>query len=122
HTNTVQYSSAGHLPILLRKAAESTAEILKGAQSPPLGLMPDTSFFLNTAHLEAGDALFLYTDGVVEARDKRGKEYAVERLANCVKKEAGSAAEYSERVFEDVRKFTTGADQHDDITALTVVI
>jgi sigma-B regulation protein RsbU (phosphoserine phosphatase) len=122
HTNTVQYSSAGHLPILLRKAAEGTTEILKGAQSPPLGLMPETSFFLNTAHLEPGDALFLYTDGVVEARDKRGKEYTIERLAECVKKEADSATAYSERIFEDVRKFTTGADQHDDITALTVVI
>ena len=123
HTNTIQYSSAGHLPILLRKAAEgSLPEILKGTQSPPLGLMPDTSFFLNTAHLESGDALFLYTDGVVEARNKNGKEYTIERLAECVKKEADSATLYSERIFEDVRKFTTGADQHDDITALTLVI
>lgn len=122
HTNTVQYSSAGHLPILARRTAEGIPEVLKGAQSPPLGLMPDTSFFLNTIHLDSGDALFLYTDGVVEARDKRGKEYTIERLAECVKKEAGSAAEYSERIFEDVRRFTTGADQHDDITALTVVI
>ena len=121
-TNTVQYSSAGHLPILLRKAAEDTPEILKGAQSPPLGLVSETSFFLNTAHLEKGDALFLYTDGVVEARDRRGKEYTIDRLVECVKKKAGSAAEYSERIFEEVRKFTTGADQHDDITALTVVI
>jgi phosphoserine phosphatase RsbU/P len=122
NTNTVQYSSAGHLPILSRKAAGVAPEVLKGAQSPPLGLMAETSFFLNTVHLETGDALFLYTDGVVEARDKRGKEYTIERLAECVKKEADSAAIYSERVFEDVRQFTTGAEQHDDITALTVVI
>ena len=122
NTYTIQYSSAGHLPILLREAAKGTPEILKGTQSPPLGLMPETSFFLNTVHLETGDALFLYTDGVVEARDKHGKEYTIERLVECLKKEAGSAAGYSERVFEDVRKFTTGADQHDDITALTVVM
>ena len=122
HTNTVQYSSAGHLPILLRKATGNAPELLKGTQSPPLGLMPETSFFLNTAHLEPGDALFLYTDGVVEARDRHGKEYTIERLAACVKKEADSAAAYSERIFEDVRNFTTGADQHDDITALTMVM
>lgn len=122
HTNTVQYSSAGHLPILLRKVAEGSGELLKGSQSPPLGLMAETSFFLNTVHLDAGDALFLYTDGVVEARDKRGKEFTIERLTECVKTEADSAAGYSERIFENVRKFTTGAEQHDDITALTVVI
>ncbi len=122
HTNTIQYSSAGHLPILLRKTANGVPEILKGAQSPPLGLTAETAFFLNTVHLETGDALFLYTDGVIEARDKREKEYTIERLAECVKKEASSAQEYSERIFEDVRRFTAGADQHDDITALTVVI
>ncbi len=122
HTNTVQYSSAGHLPVLLRKAADGKTEILKGAQSPPLGLMAETAFFLNTAHLEPGDALFLYTDGVIEARDKYGKEYAIDRLEKCVGEEAGSAAAYSERIFEEVRKFTTGAEQHDDITALTVVL
>jgi sigma-B regulation protein RsbU (phosphoserine phosphatase) len=122
HMNTVQYSSAGHLPVLLRKTAEGSTEVLKGAQSPPVGLMPDTSFFLNTVHLEPGDAFFLYTDGVVEARDRHGKEYTIDRLAACVKEEADSASGYSERIFEDVRKFTTGAEQHDDITALTVVI
>jgi serine phosphatase RsbU (regulator of sigma subunit) len=59
---------------------------------------------------------------VVEARDKRGKEFTIERLTECVKAEAESAAAYSERIFENVRKFTTGADQHDDITALTLVV
>ena len=122
NTNTVQYSSAGHLPILLRKAADGTADVLKGAQSPPLGLLPETAFFLNTVHLEKDDALFLYTDGVVEARDRRGKEYSIERLAGCVKEKGLSATAYSERIFADVRKFTVGAEQHDDITALTLVI
>jgi len=122
NTNTIQYSSAGHLPLLSRKAAEGTTEILKGTQSPPLGLMAETSFFLNTVHLETGDALFLYTDGVVEARDKGGKEYTIERLEKCVREEASSAKGYSERIFENVRQFTAGAEQHDDITVLTVVI
>ncbi len=122
HTNTIQYASAGHLPILLRRALDGTPEILKGTQSPPLGLMPDTAFFLNTICLEPGDALFLYTDGVIEARDRRGKEYTTERLASCVAKEADSAGDYAERIFEDIRKFTAGAGQHDDVTALTIVL
>jgi sigma-B regulation protein RsbU (phosphoserine phosphatase) len=121
-TGTVQYSSAGHLPVLLRRAANSGTELLKAAQSVPLGLAPEASFFLNTVRLEKGDALFLYTDGVTEARHKSGKEYTVERLAECVKPAAGSAKEYSDRIFQDVRLFTTSAEQHDDITALAVVI
>lgn len=120
--DTLQYSSAGHLPPLLRKAADDSTEILTGAQSVPLGLTPDASFFLNTVHLEKGDALFLYTDGIVEARNKNSKEYTVDRLKECVREKAPSAKDYSERIFEDIRKFTTDADQHDDITALVIVV
>ncbi len=120
-SNLVQYASAGHLPILLRKACGET-ELLKGTQSIPLGMVPETSFALNTVPLKKGDALFLYTDGVIEARNKNGKDYTAERLENCVKPEAPSARSYSERIFEDVRKFSTGAEPHDDITALTLVI
>lgn len=122
NTRMVQYSSAGHLPIFLRTSANSGTELLKGTQSVPLGLVPEASFFLSTVRLEKGDALFLYTDGVTEARDKNGKEYTAERLAGCVKKPAVSAKEYSDRIFEEVRRFSAGAEQHDDITALTVVI
>lgn len=122
NANTLQYSSAGHLPILLKTAANSNTELLKGTQSVPLGLVPEASFFLSTVHLEKNDALFLYTDGVTEARNKSNKEYTIDRLSACVKKASGSAKEYSDRIFQDVNRFATGAEQHDDITALALVI
>lgn len=122
NTNSIQYASAGHLPLILRKASDETVEVLTATQSVPLGMVPDASFFLNSLDLEKGDALFLYTDGVIEARNKNGKEYSVEGLKNCLEEKADSARDYSERIFEDVRKFTVGADQHDDITALTILI
>lgn len=121
-THTVHYSSAGHLPILLRKVSDSSTAILMPSQSIPLGLLSESPFFLSTATLEKGDALFLYTDGVIEARDRNGKEYTLDRLKKCIEPNAPSAQKYSERIFEDVRKFTAGAEPHDDITALTIVI
>jgi len=122
NSGVVQYSSAGHLPILLRRAADASTELLKGTQGVPLGLLPDTPFFLNTAKLEKGDALFLYTDGVTEARNKNSSEYTVERLASCLKEPSSSAEGYLERICRDVHRFSAGAGQHDDITALAVVI
>ncbi|HNX68695.1 MAG TPA: SpoIIE family protein phosphatase [Candidatus Omnitrophota bacterium] len=122
NTRTIQYASAGHPPILLRNAQTSQTEFLKGAQSVPLGMVPETSFYLNSVQVGKGAALFLYTDGVSEARSKNGKEYGVERLKACVKAPAASAREYSERIFEDVRQFAAGAEPHDDVTTLTLVI
>lgn len=122
-SNTVQYSSAGHLPVLLRKAGTTEGtELLQGAQSVPLGMVPESSFLLNTITLKSKDALFLYTDGVIEARDKHGKDYTIERLQNCVRSEAASAKDYSEKIFSELNQFTAGAEQHDDLTALTIVV
>jgi len=121
-TGTIQYASAGHPPILLRRAANSTTELLKGTQSVPLGLVPDAPFFLNTIKLEKGDALFLYTDGVTEARNRIGKEYTIEGLTRCVKAGAKSAEAYLEQICADVRSFSADTDPHDDVTALALVI
>ena len=121
-TNTMQYASAGHLPVLLRKNGTGRTEFLSGAQSVPLGMAPGMVFPQASVPLERGDALFLYTDGVIEARDRNGKDYTVERLEAIVKIQTSKAPEHSEKIFEDVRQFTAGAEQHDDITALVVVI
>ncbi|HOE68370.1 MAG: Phosphoserine phosphatase RsbU [Candidatus Omnitrophica bacterium ADurb.Bin314] len=122
HTGSVQYSSAGHLPVLTRRAADRSTELLKGPQSVPLGLAPDAPFFLSTVKLEKHDALFLYTDGITEARNRNGKEYTVERLAACVADPAPSAEAYLDRICEDLSRFSSGAEQHDDITALAVIL
>ena len=121
-TNTLQYASAGHLPILLRRSGTGQTTLLKDAQSVPLGMAQGMAFPQATVSLEPGDALFLYTDGVIEARNVNGKDYTIERLEERVKAQTLKAAEYSEKIFEDVRQFTAGAEQHDDITALVIVI
>lgn len=122
-TNELQYASAGHLPVLLRKyASDGQTVLLKEAQSVPLGMAAGMEFPQATISLEKGDALFLYTDGVIEARNKNGKDYTVERLQGIVSPQAASAKNYLERIFEEIRHFTAGAEQHDDITALAVVV
>lgn len=120
--HTLQYASAGHLPILLRKNQTDRTEFLRDAQGVPLGMAPGMDFPQSTVPLEKGDALFLYTDGVIEARNRAGKDYTVERLETVIQVRNLKAREYAERIFEDVQRFTSNADQHDDITALTVVI
>lgn len=66
----VDVASAGHpLPLVLR--ANGTVEPV-GAEGTLVGVVPDPDLHDESAHLEKGDSLLFYTDGVTEARDETG--------------------------------------------------
>ncbi len=118
----LQYASAGHHPILLRKSQTGQILSLENQGGLPVGLVEESSYDESTVFLETGDSLFAYTDGIIEARNVQGKEYSLENLKQSILKLGPSALKYTERILEDLKKFTAGAPQHDDITALTIVI
>jgi PAS domain S-box-containing protein len=67
-TGDVVYASAGHPPPLLRRASGSV-EMLEAPGGIPVGTWPDATYTEATTHLDAGDTLILYTDGLVEERE-----------------------------------------------------
>jgi sigma-B regulation protein RsbU (phosphoserine phosphatase) len=46
----------------------------------PVGLLSGRGYSEQSVQLAAGDFLFLYTDGCVEAEDERGDFFGMERL------------------------------------------
>ncbi len=65
----IRYVSAGHMP-LLHAPAQGVAQFLAGGRSTPLGTAPVPEMVAEgSLSLEPGDALLLYTDGLVERRD-----------------------------------------------------
>jgi PAS domain S-box-containing protein len=68
-TGELRYVSAGHLPVLLIGRAGGSS-YLDEARSTPLGTLPDGAAIpQGRLVLQAGERLFLYTDGLVERRD-----------------------------------------------------
>ena len=57
--------SAGHPPVALFDAGSGRWSLL-GAEGVALGLLPEASYDVVTGRLDRGDALLLYTDGLVE--------------------------------------------------------
>ena len=64
---TVRYSSAGHLPPLV-VSPDGSARYLEGGRTPPLGVAPEGPHEEETAEIEPGSTLVLYSDGLVEER------------------------------------------------------
>ncbi|WP_063774142.1 PP2C family protein-serine/threonine phosphatase [Streptacidiphilus rugosus] len=79
-TPAVQITNCGHPPPLLLH--NGAIQILDSANPvPPLGmhLLAITDYTADTVAFEAGDTLLLYTDGVIEARNRGGEFYPLEQ-------------------------------------------
>jgi sigma-B regulation protein RsbU (phosphoserine phosphatase) len=87
----------------------------------PAGLMPLNPIERETLSLERGDTFVLFSDGVSEAMNPEEDFYGEERLLAALATASGATpAETVTRVLADVRAFTAGANQSDDITLLAV--
>ncbi len=123
-TGRVDCFRAGHNPPLWRRAASAEVQVIRPS-GLGLGLTAGDLFERSLAAekvgLEAGDALFLYSDGIPEAMDRQGREYGDQRLLDLIGRTGGLSAEQSaQRVLEDVRRFLDGHPPNDDITLVVL--
>ena len=113
-------SSAGHPnPLVVRPdGAVESVEACGGI----IGLFEDVPIEHEVWTLRGGDALVLYTDGVLEARDATGEFYGDDRLRDLLGACAGRpAAEIAERIETAVMAFQDGSPR-DDIAILVIRI
>lgn len=116
-TRRMTYVNAGHNPPILRRT-NGTLEKLE-AGGLPLGIEPTAAFDSAVIQLEPGDALILYTDGVVEAFNEAGEEFGNERWLAAVRQlPQVSAAETLRLLMQGVDGFVGATRQSDDITCL----
>jgi serine phosphatase RsbU (regulator of sigma subunit) len=66
-TRVLRGANAGHLPALIRRAG-GAIERWDAALSLPLGVTADVRFGQDAIRLDPGDAVLLFTDGLVERR------------------------------------------------------
>lgn len=120
HTGEVVYSNGGHNPPYLHRR-NGSIEAIKDIKGMALGVMEDFRYGRGKMVLEDGDALVLYTDGVTEAMNKVNEQFNDERLVQSIQKSKNAfPQEIVEGILADVKDFTTGAEQSDDITILVL--
>jgi serine phosphatase RsbU (regulator of sigma subunit)/predicted ester cyclase len=114
---SLTYANAGHnLPYVQRGGH---AEELR-ARGMPLGLMPGMSYEEGESVLDAGEAAFFYTDGLVEAHAPDGEMFGFPRLRALISEHA-EEGRLEGLLLEELYAFVgEGWEQEDDITLLTL--
>ena len=119
-TGKLVMANAGHeYPAI--KGAEGDFRLHGSDHCPPLALDPDLIFMNEELTLSPGDCLFLYTDGVTEAKDSNGQRFKEKRLINALNKNSNATPEeLITTVRDELESFSRGTEQFDDITMLSV--
>ena len=119
-TGNLRYTSAGHLPALLRRESGKVSELSEGGM--PLGIERDEKFPTGQTQMAPGEILFFYTDGIIEAVNSQGEEFGRGRLLSVLAPcdAANSAAEILAHIMHVLDGFVGLAPQHDDLTCMVV--
>ncbi len=109
--------SAGHLPPLVL-APGGEPHMLEGSRGLPLGVDPDTRYEPWSTTLEPGSVIVLYTDGLVERRD-RSLDEGLRLLV-----EAARDASFDPEQIVDllIDRLIGGDDRGDDVAVLAVAL
>ena len=115
------YSAAGHPPLLCWR--NSSGEMRRIESNGLLfGIKPDSDYPVCATALEPFDRLLLYTDGVTEPENSAGEAFGDRELERVVRENRlQPAAELSQQLLSELRKWQTASvSQEDDITLIIV--
>lgn len=112
------YINCGHNPPRIRRADGQLVRIQP--TGPALGMLAGSTFRVGQARLDPGDLLYVFTDGVSEARNAVGEQFGEDRLDAIISQRVGSAADVLSRVENGLAAFVGAAGQFDDITMMAL--
>ena len=119
-TGLVTYCNAGHnQPYVVRSNGE--VEMIPRMKGCALGLSVRKPYLENTLQLNAGDTLYMYTDGVNEAMNSSSEKFDNYRMENILKGTPSmDCRQVVDSMREGIRNFVGDAEQSDDITMLAL--
>ena len=112
-------SSAGHPPIMIRRAGGKVEEVGEEIVGFPLGIMPGSDYRHCEVSLNTGDVVVVYSDGVTDGRNRREELYHTRenpRLLRRVAEATGGPETVGRAILQEIREYSTDHVQVDDIT------
>jgi serine phosphatase RsbU (regulator of sigma subunit) len=120
NNRTFIYSNAGHPPPIVLRSTGDNLYLSRGGLL--FGVNSEAPYELDKVHLEKGDRIFLFTDGIIETRNSAGEEFGEDRmlelLKRCIKLPVN---DFRKKVLDTINRFGNGYIA-DDITLLVVSV
>jgi serine phosphatase RsbU (regulator of sigma subunit) len=116
----VSMIDAGHMPVVV---AGADGRILTPVLTKclTLGVLADHAYVESRLRLTPGATLFLYTDGVTDARNGSGVQFGADRLLQAIAAGAGQGPDaIVNGVARAIGRFESGGPPEDDVTMLAV--
>jgi serine phosphatase RsbU (regulator of sigma subunit)/pSer/pThr/pTyr-binding forkhead associated (FHA) protein len=112
------YCNGGHNPpFVLGRSGVRRLE----TGGPVVGMLDLASFEQETVHLDPGDVVVIFSDGVSEAMNVAGEEFGDARLLEVAQAGFGDPVQAQvDRLIAAVRAFAKGAPQSDDVTVMVL--
>lgn len=120
-TRTIQYCNAGHNPPFLISANGRWRALKTGGLL--MGVFDKQQYKSETLHLERGDLILFYTDGLPEAHTPlpERQEIGEQRVIDFLLRHRHLRAQpLLDALTAWIQEFTRGAHQHDDLTLLVM--
>lgn len=117
----LRYVNAGqNPPLLLDPVAKTVAELTTGG--PPVGLFDDATYEVGTVTVPEKGTVLIYTDGVIEARNKADEEFGLVRLVDVCAAIYPNLDVLLTGVIGAVRTWSGECEQGDDITLVALAV
>jgi len=118
-SGSLSYINGGHEPLFIVGPDGGVKDRLSHT-GPAVGIEPEIDFRIRQTHMDSGDILLGYTDGVTEAVASDGAFFTMDRLVSILEIPAATATELLDRIAGSLQEHVGGADQFDDITLLAI--
>jgi sigma-B regulation protein RsbU (phosphoserine phosphatase) len=119
-TGDVSYSNGGHNPPYILRSA-GRVERIDPIGGPVLAMLADSKYDSGQTVLGPGDAIFLFTDGVTEAKSFDEHEFSESALEQSLgRTQSLPLGDITRQVIDEIQRFAGDSPQADDITVLTL--
>lgn len=121
----LEFCNAGHNPMVLIDESGS-ASLMHEKANLACGIMPGFSYEGESVPFSKGSRLLVYSDGITEAENCEKELYGEARLIEWANGNDTSSTPSDKDAVESltmsVRRFTSGAEQNDDMTSMSISI
>lgn len=119
----VRITNAGATPIMrIKRGAKGTQVSALSLPSDVIGLMNDPVIETQTFNLDVDETLFLYTDGLIEARENgEGRQFGRRQLKRVLKEQIHlEPALLVNRMFAEFRRYIGETPAEDDVCLIAL--